>query len=112
MNTMQDRVLGIRAAGRTTCLFLLAAAAMAQDISGPALQQIGEILAQKANFTAAQKKMGSPLVFAAKAARNELTGTSFVDALPPVQTDTLGRVTVDIRGTITPALLNQIQNAG
>src|SRR5258706_13155394 len=91
---------------------LSGAAALAQDISGPALQQIGDILAQKAGFTMAQKKVSSQLVFAAKAARNELSTTSITDVIPPVPTDPQGKITVDIRGAITPSLMNQIQSVG
>jgi len=91
---------------------MLPVAGMAQDISGPALQQIQEILAQKAQFTTAQKKMSSALVFAAKAARNELNNSTINDLIPPVPTNNQGRVTVDIRGSISSAVLSQIVSVG
>src|SRR3954451_22661681 len=107
------RLLPVRAIGLVLLLTLLSAATtLAQDISGPALQQIGEILAQKAGFTPAQKKVSAQLVFAAKVVRNELTNASITDVIPPVPTDGQGKVTVDIRGAITPSLTNQIQSVG
>jgi hypothetical protein len=107
------RLLPVRAIGLVSLLLIFSgAAALAQDISGPALQQIGDILAQKARFTPAQKKVSSQLVFAAKAARSELSSTSIADVIPPVPTDPQGKVTVDIRGVITPSLMNQIQSVG
>src|SRR3954451_4987209 len=107
------RLLPVRAIGLVLLLTLLSAATtLAQDISGPALQQIGEILAQKAGFTPAQKKVSAQLVFAAKVVRNELTNASITDVIPPVPTDGQGKETSGIRGVIPPPGRTRIQAVG
>jgi subtilisin family serine protease len=80
---------------------LLPGVAFAQPIHGNAAAQINEILAQKRQLTGAQKKLDSSLVFAAKKSRGELAGTSFDQIVAPAQTDSAGRVVVDIKGVAT-----------
>src|SRR6266853_626685 len=80
--------------------FLLPRVAHAQALSASATAQITEILRAKSQLTAAQQKIDSNLVFAAKAARGELAGTSFGARIQAVQTDASGLVTVDIKGAV------------
>jgi len=91
---------------------LVTAVASAQDISGSVQQQIAAIMAAKANFTPAQQKMGSDLVFAAMAARNDLAIASFNTVIPGASTDNTGRVVVDISGNVTTTLMNAISSVG
>ncbi len=112
MSPRYTRMSPVGAIGLSTLLVILSGSALAQDVSGLALEQITDILTQKANFTAAQNKMSSRLAFAAKAARNELSGSSFITALPALPIDAQGRVTVDIQGNVTGPLLNLIQSVG
>src|SRR5262245_16608418 len=67
-----------------------------EGIAESAAQQIAEIIAIKRGFTIAQMKVDSNLVFAAKAASGELTGTSVADITSPAGIDVQGNVTVDI----------------
>lgn len=83
-------------------------------MSGEARMQVRDILAEKAQFTPAQKKMSSRLVFAAKAARFELARTSFAGAVSPVATDERGHVVVEIavKGAVPESLVRQIEHLG
>ncbi len=97
---------------RTIVLACLAGTLMAQDISSSAQQQMAAILAVKANFTPAQKKVGSDLVLAAMVARNDLGTAAFSSMVPKPGTDSSGRVVVDIRGNLTPSLAGAVAAAG
>jgi hypothetical protein len=90
----------------------MAAVAGAQDISASVQQQMAAIMAAKANFSSAQQKIGSDLVFAAMGARNDLAVASFSTVIPSVTTDNTGGVVVDISGNVTPELLDTISAAG
>ena len=83
-------------------------------ISSQALQQINDILSEKAHFTAAQKKLGTRLAFSSKVARHEMGRMSFSDAMAPVLTDIRGHVVVDIstKGGVSDSLMNQIGAVG
>src|SRR5436309_4094030 len=87
------------------------AAALGQDIGPVAAAQINEILAAKAQFTAAQKKMDSALVFTAKSASGALAGKSFATAAPLLQVDPSGLVVVDIKGTVSD-IVSQVTALG
>ncbi len=83
-----------------------------QGVSDSAVAQMVAIAAIKQSFTAAQQKVDSNLVFAAKAAGGELAGTT-VDTIPSVTgpgTDLTDYVAVDITGNVSPALLNTIDD--
>ena len=86
--------------------------AQAQDISLSAQQQINAITAAKANFTSAQQKIGSDLVFGAMVARNDLATASFSSTIPAPPTDASGGVVIDISGNVTTSLLNAISSGG
>jgi len=83
----------------TFALAFASTLAFGQGVSAPASAQISGVLAAKSQFTDAQKKIDSNLVFAAKVARGELAGSVFGGALRAVATDAAGLVTVDIQGT-------------
>ena len=83
-------------------------------IAARALGQINDILAEKAHFSSGQRKLDSHLAFAAKAARHELSNSTFVNAIAPVHTDERGNVTVEmgVKGPISESLLRQIESVG
>jgi hypothetical protein len=82
-----------------------------QGIANSASQQIADIINVKQGFTAAQMKIDANLVFAAKVANGELTGTSVTDIASPADTDLQGNVTVDIYGNVSAAVLADIASA-
>jgi hypothetical protein len=92
---------------------LLAGPVLAQqDIGDSAVQQIAAISAAKANFTDAQNKIDSNLVFAAMAARNDVATASFSTAVSSAGVDDAGMVAVDVGGNVTGSLLDAIAAAG
>src|SRR5690349_7371738 len=79
-------------------------------ISDQVAAKMAMIAAIKQQFTSAQQKVDSNLVFAAKAASGELAGTG-VDTVPSVQStpvDANGYVDVDINANVSPAVLDAI----
>src|SRR5215470_4607555 len=82
-----------------------------QGIADSASQQIADIISVKQGFTPAQMKIDANLVFAAKVANGELTGTSVTDIASPAGTDLQGNVTVDIYGNVSAAVLADIASA-
>jgi hypothetical protein len=91
---------------------LVAVTVLGQDIDPAAKQQIADILAAKDNFTAAQQKIDSNLVFAAMAARGDASVQSFSGAISPGGVDNAGNVTVDIQGSASPSLAGAIALVG
>ena len=83
----------------------------AQGIADSALAQILEISTVKEGFTPAQTKIDSNLVFAAKAVRGELAGTSIATIDSVASTALQTEVTVDISGNVSDALLADIASA-
>ena len=94
-----------------TPLFFLPDDAFSQPISAAAARQINDILAEKRQFTAAEQKMDSALIFAARKGRGELAGRSFAAAVPVAESDASGVVVVDIRGTV-PDVISQVNALG
>jgi hypothetical protein len=82
------------------------------QLSDSVRQQIADILSQKASFTAAQSKMSSDLVFAAKALRNELPPTIAPVVDTSIVEPATGMVQVDVKGAVSPGLLGQIVAVG
>ena len=107
------------------CAFLIALPLLAQQgITASGMQQIADIAAAKKNFNAAQQKMSSDLVFGGLAAGNDPSVSSFINAIAPLTgTDlqtgapttsasgTSLAVTVEIYGTVSPALVSAIAAA-
>lgn len=127
MRLREILVRQFRITGTLTLLAVAAFAASAQQsdvpassplhgatMSDTAQQQVADIMAEKAHFTPAQKKMSSRLAFGAKAARFELANKSFASAIAPVRTDAQGNVTVEIsfKGAASESLSRQIERVG
>jgi subtilisin family serine protease len=74
-------------------------------------QQIADILAAKAAFSAAQKKVNANLLFQAKSARGDLAATSFASAIGAATSDAQGRVEVDISGDANQ-IVSRVQALG
>ena len=77
-----------------------------------ALQQINELTAEKDNRTAAQRKISSSLLYTAKTQRG-LPITASIQSLGaavPVAAD--GRVSIEIAGRATKAVVEAIEQAG
>ncbi len=85
----------------------MTATAQAQAIGAAAQQQISDILPIKASMTAGRKKMSTDLVFADMAARNIPLRTVPSNLMASSSTDGEGRIMVDIKCTVSAALLNQ-----
>ena len=81
-----------------------------QSISDAAAQQITDIMATKNSFTAAEKKLSTSLAFASRLQNGSLPSSVASVVNNPAGTD--GMVRVDIRGSISPALVNQIVSLG
>jgi len=90
-------------------------AAVAQELSEQAQQQIRAIYADKAAWTPAQRKLATSLLYA----RRESLGQAMVQGLQPLRriadrarVDRDGTVVVDIRADVTDDLLQAIAEAG
>ena len=90
-------------------------AAIAQELSEGAQQQIRAILAEKAARTPAQRKLATSLLMA----HRESVGQAMVQGLPTfrrtadrARVDRRGMVVVDIRADVTDGLLQAIRSAG
>jgi hypothetical protein len=92
--------------------FLRLQAAPPERISQAAMDQIADLLNEKASWTHAQQKMESQLIHAAKKNR----GAPFAPKATQLETDVKihpdGRVLVDIDANVTPALLALIGRNG
>ena len=97
-NSIRSNVSPLRI---VAAFFLLSSLASGQAISAAASTQMGDLLIAKQNFTPAQKKMDSSLVFGAQLARGALAGKSFAGAVHVPPADAGGLTTVDIRGTVS-----------
>jgi len=100
-----------------TALFgVLAAAPLfgqsSPDISDSALQQIRSILAEKQSRTSTQNKLEPALIYTARLSAGLNSGTVSDVIAPTTTLDASDRVQVDIRGTVSDALLAQIQSLG
>ena len=82
------------------------------DISDSALQQIQSILAEKQSRSTTQLKVDPTLIYTARFAVGLNTGTVSDVVAPTAPLDAGNRVQVDIRGAVSDALLQQIQNLG
>src|SRR5882757_4483615 len=89
-------------------VLVLSSTGQAQQMSAGAQQQIRELIAEKTNRSAAQRKMASHLVFATKAARGESLAPS-VQTLPgslaQAGVDARNFVNVEVHAPVTADLL-------
>jgi len=83
-----------------------------QAISPSAVQQIVAAETIKRSFTRGERKMDSSLVFAAKSARGQLSGTQVDGIGSSLVDDVNSYVTVDISGNVSDELLASITSAG
>ncbi len=82
------------------------------SIDPAALQQIRELLQEKQSRTSAQRKLGTQLVYAARAAAG-LRLTASIDALPEAAAiATAAGVVIDVKAATSSALLPLIAQAG
>jgi hypothetical protein len=89
--------------------------AFAQAIQPSGIREIQEILREKAGRTPAQRKLDSHLHLAGQVARGALNAQAMpylANVAKLLKFDGKGRVHVDIRGTVTEALLGQIAALG
>ena len=93
-------------------LLVLAVPALVQAQSKIVAAQIAAIQQIKQNLTPAQKKMDSSLVFASVGQKNPAAVSSFASAMPKLAIAPGGKVVVDIKGQVSPALVQAIQKAG
>ena len=77
-----------------------------------AQQQISALMADKAHWTAAQKKLDTQLIFHARQKATGLVHPAAAKLRPALTPEADGRIKVDIKGTITPELLAAIKAAG
>src|ERR1700724_580803 len=90
----------------------LAMGVRAQQIAPSAQRQIAALLSEKASRTPSQRKMSAHLVHAAKILRGQAMPPDFpspANALAAVRLDAQNFVEVDVRGEITPELLEYIR---
>src|ERR1035437_9522037 len=84
----------------------------AEAISDSALQQISALQAEKASRTPAQQKMDSQLIYALKQSLNQVIAPGVTNLRVLVQSESDGRVWVDVKATVTQDLLDFIQSSG
>jgi hypothetical protein len=95
-------------------VFIVRPALAQSDIDPAALQQMQELLQEKESRTPTQRKLGSQLVYAIKAANAEAL-TSSIAAMPGAGENLntgVGGVLVDVRGTVSSDLLSAIAQSG
>jgi hypothetical protein len=103
----------MRALIAVAIVLVLAVPALAQVApSKTVVSRIAAIQQVKQNLTPALKKMDSSLAFAAVGQKNPAAISSFSSALSPLSKAPSGKVLVDVRGTVTDDLLQQIKKVG
>ena len=104
------------ALGVTACLFSFPlnerTRAQGGGISPQAMAQIQALLAEKASRTATQQKVDSQLLYARRIARRQQVAQGVATLSVDVPTAVDGRVVVDVRASVTPALMQRLQSAG
>ena len=100
--------------GFLPALLLLAAPSHAQSgaVSATALRQIEAVAADKAGRTAAQQKMDSQLIYAARESRNQFAVLGVPNLKSQARMSADGRVLVDIRAFVNADLLRDIVRVG
>jgi hypothetical protein len=77
-----------------------------------AAQQIQALMADKAQWTTAQRKLDTQLIFAARLKATGLVHPGAPQLRPSLTAETDGRIKVDINASVTPELLAAIRAAG
>lgn len=113
MTSVQIHTMRTRLLIATAIMLALAVPINAQTgVGKAALQQIADIQKLKTSLNSAQQKMDSSLAFAAVGQKNPNAIRSFANAMAPLSKASSGKVLVDVKGTVTDSLLQQIKNAG
>lgn len=113
MTLYRIRRMRLPAVAAVVVILSLSLSVFAQSAPSKAVvSQIASIQQVKQNFTPAQMKMDSRLAFATAGQKNPAAVSSFASAMPKMATTTTGKVLVDVHGTVSPGLLQAIQNAG
>ena len=84
-------------------------------LSPQVTSQITALMADKANWTPAQQKLESSLIYSARSAQGQAIANGFTGPAPAVglaQIDLAGRVLIEVHGAVNAALLNQITQLG
>src|SRR3974377_308919 len=89
-----------------------AASAAAEPLSESVLSQITALRAEKESRSPAQQKMDSQLIYGFKQSLNQSLAPGVGRLRVNLRQESDGRVWVDLKGTITPQLLNDIRAAG
>jgi Subtilase family len=100
---------------RVALALVFAMEARAQQIAPSAQRQISALLSEKSSRTPAQRKMSAHLVHASKILQGQPVHPDLPvppGALAAVRLDTRNNVEVDVRGEITPALLEYVRILG
>lgn len=122
MDIMGTQKIAIRAMV-VTSLLILGQEAMAQLPGKPSLgsgeplsasvkQQIALVLKDKATWSPSQKKMSSDLIYAMRTAHGQPAVAGVPVLRDHLQRDILGRVLIDVRGQITPGLVQAVSGMG
>ena len=82
------------------------------ELSPELIAQIEALMAEKAQWTEAQQKVSSHLLQAQKIQRGEPIANGVVLRESPVDVESGGTVTVDVRADVTPEVLEQIDALG
>ena len=93
-------------------LLAVAPGARAQTLGPELVRQLALIEAEKAQRTPAQRKLDSQLIFALKQRRNDPVMADMPRLRIGVEMRGDGATLVDLRGTVTPALVRAIARAG
>jgi len=113
MTSVRIHSTRMRALIAVAIVLVLAVPALAQVApSKTVVSRIAAIQQVKQNLTPALKKMDSSLAFAAVGLKNPAAISSFSSALSPLSKAPSGKVLVDVRGTVTDDLLQQIKKVG
>src|SRR5579859_501966 len=87
-------------------------AAPAQPLSESARNQIQALRAEKESRSPAQQKMDSQLIYALKQSLHQPIAPGIASLRLNLKKESDGRVWVDLKGTITPQLLDFIRSSG
>ncbi len=84
----------------------------AQDLDPAAAQQVNDVLRLKASLTPAQQKISSDLIFGSMGARNQALPSVPQEFFHRLQTDSQGRVLIDIRTNSLAPAVSRVQALG
>ncbi len=82
------------------------------SLSQETLRQIAAVENEKSNRTLGQQKMDSHLIYSVRQSNNSVAIESVPSLRSHVASDAKGRLKVDIRATVNPSLIAQIESVG